>query len=265
MASPAPACRKAVSDANQRWPSRRRDSDGIMGDARHQKSKSDHNQGNAFDLSHDPGAGCDGEVIAAAAIKDPRVKYVIWNHRIFNRQRGDTHFRPYHGQNAHTHHCHVSILAASRNDVRPWPWAPGGKVLSAAIDLSDAGQSQTDHTQAGHTQADHTQTGHAQTGHTQAGHAQDAHAGPKPARPTGNKEAPLPADRRAFPGIVLRRGTRGELVTLVQARLVRLKWECRADGLFGEDTERVVRAFQKRRTLEVDGVVGRRTWSALFG
>ena len=111
MASPAPACVHALQDATRRWPRRSRASDGIMGDARHQKTKSDHNMGNAFDVTHDPGSGCDGDYIAACAIRDPRVKYIIFNHRIWNKQRGDKNWRPYHGRNAHTHHCHVSVLA----------------------------------------------------------------------------------------------------------------------------------------------------------
>jgi len=232
MATPAPACRKAIQDANRRWPSRRRESDGIMGDARHQKSKSDHNMGNAFDLTHDPVAGCDGSVIAAAAIKDPRVKYVIWNRKIFNRQRGDTHFRPYTGKNKHTHHCHVSVLAGSRGDTRAWQWAPGGIDLPAAVSGST-----TDEPAATTTRP----------------------------RPAGGRASPHPADRRTFPGVLLRNGMRGELVKLVQERLKRLRWNIDVDGVFGDDTERIVRAFQKRRALEIDGTVGRRTWSALFG
>lgn len=225
MASPAPACRQAINDANRRWPRRRKESDGIMGDARHQKSKSDHNLGNAFDLTHDPASGCDGNVIAAAAIKDPRVKYVIWNRRIFNRQRGDTAFRPYTGSNPHTHHCHVSILAGSRADTRPWAWAPGGADLPA---LTTPAQ--------------------------------------EPARrpATGGGSGALPADRRSYPGVVLKKGSRGELVTLMQQRLKQRGWNISVDGVFGNDTDRVVRAFQRRHGLEVDGEVGRRTWTALF-
>jgi peptidoglycan hydrolase-like protein with peptidoglycan-binding domain len=36
------------------------------------------------------------------------------------------------------------------------------------------------------------------------------------------------------------------------------------DGLFGPKTERAVRAFQRRAGLEVDGVVGEKTWTKLF-
>lgn len=231
MASPAPCCSRAIKDANARWPSRKRASDGILGDARHQKTKSDHNLGNAFDLTHDPASGCSGDVIAAAAIKDPRVKYVIWNRQIWNRQRGDTHFRPYKGQNAHTHHCHVSILASARTDTRPWAWAPGGANLSALTD-----KPKDDGTQ------------------------------PTPSKPpkpsTGTT---TPSEKRTYPGVLVKRGMRGELVTLVQQRLKKLKWEVGVDGIFGQETDRVVRTFQRRHSLAVDGEVGRRTWAALFG
>jgi hypothetical protein len=226
MASPAPACRQAISDANRRWPRRRKESDGILGDARHQKTKSDHNLGNAFDLTHDPASGCDGNVIAAAAIRDPRVKYVIWNRRIFNRQRGDSAFRRYTGKNPHTHHCHVSILAGSRGDTRPWAWAPGGGQLPALTTPA-------------------------------------VEPAPRPAAVGGG--GATPADRRVFPGVVLKRGSRGELVTLVQRRLKQRGWDIDTDGVFGDDTLKVVRAFQRRHGLDPDGEVGRRTWTALFG
>jgi hypothetical protein len=37
------------------------------------------------------------------------------------------------------------------------------------------------------------------------------------------------------------------------------------DGLFGGQTQEAVRQFQGRRALEVDGIVGPRTWAALLG
>jgi hypothetical protein len=213
-----------------------------MGDARHQKTKSDHNMGNAFDVTNDPKSGCAGDYIAACAIRDPRVKYIIFNHRIWNKQRGDKAWRPYHGVNAHEHHCHVSILAGSRNDTRPWEWAPGGKNLAAM-------------TSGATHEAEHA-----------AGHAPEPQptVTKKPATTTTKKDAPGPIDRRAFPGVTLQRGMRGDLVQIVQERLKKLRWDVQPDSLFGEDTERIVRAFQKRHDLHVDGVIGRRTWNALF-
>ena len=37
------------------------------------------------------------------------------------------------------------------------------------------------------------------------------------------------------------------------------------DGLFGRVTQEAVRLFQGRRSLEVDGIVGPRTWAGLLG
>lgn len=120
----APACVAALRDANAAWPTRRKASDGIMGDARHQASKSDHNLGNAVDITHDPASGCDAGVIAELAIDDPRVTYVIWDRRIYSRARAGEGWRPYSGSNPHTKHVHISVRADARDDDSPWPWAP---------------------------------------------------------------------------------------------------------------------------------------------
>ena len=125
MSTPAPACRQALRDATARWGSRNRASDGIMGDARHQARTSDHNLGNAFDLTHDPTNGVDCERLSRMVINDPRVSYVIWNHQIYSPSRASEGWRAYTGSNPHTHHMHVSIRAASRNDTSDWVWSPG--------------------------------------------------------------------------------------------------------------------------------------------
>lgn len=91
-----------------------------MGDAAHQSRKSDHNDGNAVDITNDP-SGCSGDIIAEAATRDPRTKYVIWNRRIWTGT-----WKPYTGANPHTSHVHISIRADARDDTRPWPWASGG-------------------------------------------------------------------------------------------------------------------------------------------
>lgn len=69
----------------------------------------------------------------------------------------------------------------------------------------------------------------------------------------------------------LRNGSRGSDVEFMQRLLVRadvrdrVAYPCSGtDGLFGSETERAVRAFQRRHTdLTADGVVGSRTWAAL--
>lgn len=122
---PAPACVQALRDASRAWPERRRASDGIMGDASHQARPSDHNLGLAVDITHDPASGCDGELVSMMARRDPRVTYIIWRARIWNRGRDEPAGpgRPYTGSNPHHHHVHISIRPEARDDVSPWPWA----------------------------------------------------------------------------------------------------------------------------------------------
>lgn len=120
----APACLAALRDANARWPARSRASDGILGDSAHQASKSDHNSGNAVDITHDPGAGCSGDYLAEVAIADGRTTYVIWNRRIYNRARAAEGWRVYTGANGHTHHVHISVRVDRRDDASRWGWAP---------------------------------------------------------------------------------------------------------------------------------------------
>lgn len=120
--APAACCIKALKDATLAWPRRSRKSDGIMGDDAHQQRKSDHNEGNAFDLTHDPKNGVDCNILSQLVIDDPRVTYVIWNGKIYNRERKE--WLKYNGSNQHTHHMHVSIKPDARTDVSSWPWSP---------------------------------------------------------------------------------------------------------------------------------------------
>lgn len=58
---------------------------------------------------------------------------------------------------------------------------------------------------------------------------------------------------------------RGSDVEAVQRRLSTLGFGTeQIDGLYGRNTEMAVREFQAQRGLKVDGIVGPRTWSALF-
>jgi len=123
MAIPALCCLQALREATARWPNRDRSSDGIMGDTAHQQRHSDHNDGNAFDLTHDPTHGVDCGVLSRLVINDNRVTYVISNRQIYNRARVAEGWRPYTGLNPHNRHMHVSIRAASRDDLSPWPWS----------------------------------------------------------------------------------------------------------------------------------------------
>lgn len=121
--TPAPTCRAALTEATHRWPGRRVTSDGICASAAHhtQNPTSDHELGNAFDLSHDPDHGVDTYHLAdlMRLHPDPRVKYVISNSRIWNPAISSA-WRAYSGVNPHTHHMHVSIKPTARNDLAPW-------------------------------------------------------------------------------------------------------------------------------------------------
>lgn len=121
----APACVAALRDADARWPTRRRQSDGILGDAAHQRRPSDHNLGNAVDITHDVASGCVGQLLSEIAVQDDRVTYVIWQRRIYSRSRAAEGWRPYAGKNPHTAHVHISVRADRREDARPWAWAAG--------------------------------------------------------------------------------------------------------------------------------------------
>ncbi len=66
-----------------------------------------------------------------------------------------------------------------------------------------------------------------------------------------------------FPG-VMRRGDSGEGVRQLQQRLKDRGWNIGVDGNFGRQTVTVVSNFQKEKGLEPDGVVGQKTWTAVW-
>lgn len=64
----------------------------------------------------------------------------------------------------------------------------------------------------------------------------------------------------------LRKGSRGEYVTLLQTILIQRGYSCGssgADGIFGNDTLYAVKKFQMDNGLQIDGIVGSATWNAL--
>lgn len=74
---------------------------------------------------------------------------------------------------------------------------------------------------------------------------------------------PDPKKPRTWP--VLQLDDSGPSVRALQKRLAKLGFDPgTADGNFGKNTRQAVRAFQKSRALDVDGVVGLQTWTALL-
>jgi peptidoglycan hydrolase-like protein with peptidoglycan-binding domain len=77
------------------------------------------------------------------------------------------------------------------------------------------------------------------------------------ASPTG-ATTPVSTSSMALP--TLRRGSRGAEVAMLQRQL-----GLNDDGIYGPQTEAVVRAYQSSHGLTADGVVGRQTWGSLMG
>jgi hypothetical protein len=62
---------------------------------------------------------------------------------------------------------------------------------------------------------------------------------------------------------LLKRGSQGPAVSRLQGLLAKAGFACAQDGVFGQETESQVRAFQASKRLAVDGEVGPATWAAL--
>jgi peptidoglycan hydrolase-like protein with peptidoglycan-binding domain len=63
---------------------------------------------------------------------------------------------------------------------------------------------------------------------------------------------------------VIRKGSKGAAVKLAQTNLNARGYNAGAvDGLFGAQTDKAVKQYQKDRGLTADGVVGPRTWARL--
>lgn len=76
--------------------------------------------------------------------------------------------------------------------------------------------------------------------------------------------APVEAPTNYRP--LLRNGSENEYVKVLQTCLIELGYDCGrwgADGDFGDATELAVKKFQKDHSLEVDGIVGEKTWAML--
>ncbi|MBO0999558.1 peptidoglycan-binding protein [Bacillus sp. SD075] len=62
-----------------------------------------------------------------------------------------------------------------------------------------------------------------------------------------------------YPGKVIKVGSKGKDVERIQ-RAVGVK----PDGIFGKGTAAAVKAYQKRKKLSADGIVGAKTWAVMF-
>ena len=67
-----------------------------------------------------------------------------------------------------------------------------------------------------------------------------------------------------YPGIVLRQGSSGGTVRLVQQKLNALSEKLSTDGKYGASTAAAVERYQRRNGLTADGTVGKATWEKMF-
>lgn len=122
------------------YPGRSTASDGMLASSQHTATNptSDHEPRlidasgikvvSAFDVTHDPDSGADMDVVAEQIRldRDPRIKYVIWNNRMFasypKAPWAAWEWRPYTGTNPHTKHMHVSVQATESlyDSTEPW-------------------------------------------------------------------------------------------------------------------------------------------------
>lgn len=115
-------------------PHRDKRSDGGIGDARHQATKSDHNPNaahvwRAHDFTNQPGDGLNvpelATLLARKLGKHPALMsgaYIIYSRRIISFDRLAEGWRPYTGINAHKTHIHVSVSTAAAGYDSREPW-----------------------------------------------------------------------------------------------------------------------------------------------
>ena len=80
-----------------------------------------------------------------------------------------------------------------------------------------------------------------------------------------NGDMPDPDPKKPSTWPVLEPGARGPTVRELQKRLTEAGHPCgKIDGAYGNATKQAVRGFQRSRSLDMDGVVGLQTWTALL-
>ena len=119
-----PAAISVLRQATALKPMRKKASDGLLPSAAHikQSPTSDHNTGLAVDLTHDPKNGIDCVEIFQKVKEDKRVKYLIFQGKIWSKERAAEGDRKYTGSNQHNKHLHISINEDMAKDTSPWFW-----------------------------------------------------------------------------------------------------------------------------------------------
>jgi hypothetical protein len=127
-----PAAIAVLRQATAIKPLRKKASDGLLPSAAHinQSPNSDHNTGYAVDLTHDKLGGIDCVNLFQELKADKRVKYLIFQGKIWSAERASEGDREYTGSNKHNKHLHISIKEDCGGDTSPWfPWLGTPKVV----------------------------------------------------------------------------------------------------------------------------------------
>ena len=124
MSKATPAAIAVLRQATALRPKRKKASDGLLPSAAHLKQSptSDHNTGLAVDLTHDPKNGIDCVDIFEKLKDDKRVKYLIFQGKIWSKEKAKQGNRVYTGSNSHSKHLHISIESVMATDTSPWFW-----------------------------------------------------------------------------------------------------------------------------------------------
>lgn len=125
-----PAAIAVLRQATAIAPLRMKASDGLLPSAAHilQNPNSDHNTGYAVDLTHDKLGGIDCFLLFQKLQADPRVSYLIFQGKIWSKEKG---LRDYTGPNKHNKHLHISIKDGCGDDTSPWfPWLGKPKAVN---------------------------------------------------------------------------------------------------------------------------------------
>ena len=142
MSKATPAAVAVLRQATALKPKRNKASDGLLPSAAHLKQNpdSDHNTGFAVDLTHDPVNGIDCKVFFEKLKEDKRVKYIIFQGKIWSKQLAKEGNRKYTGSNQHNKHLHISINEDMGADTSPWFWwmnspKPVNQIIAALVSL----------------------------------------------------------------------------------------------------------------------------------
>jgi hypothetical protein len=128
----AKAIKTLQAEVDKAHPDRPKTADGLIGDARHAATKSDHNPVDphpgvvtAWDITT-----ADFTVALAESLRrmgeagDARVKYVIYRGQIAGPARRGWSWRPYSGFSQHFDHIHLSVSDDPKQYDRTDPWFP---------------------------------------------------------------------------------------------------------------------------------------------